>query len=777
MSENVTLTIDGREVTVPKGTLVIRAAEQLGIFIPRFCDHPLLDPLGACRQCIVEVEGQRKPMTSCTTVVSDGMVVRTQMSSEMAKDAQEGVLELLLINHPLDCPMCDKGGECPLQDQALEYGPSGSRFVEQKRRFTKPVSISPLVKLDRERCVLCARCTRFSEQIAGDPFIELLERGALEQVAIYEDEPFQSEFSGNVVQICPVGALTATPYRFQARPFETTTTISTCNRCASGCKTLVQERRGQLVRVLSGSNYETQDEWICDKGRFGYAYAQTPERITEPLMRKGDSFVPVSWAEAIDAIGGAVRSARDAREPMAAIGGAQLVDEDAYALARFARVVLGTNDVDARFGGTTGADDQVLSQIAAGAPTAGFADIDSAATVISIGLDLREVSPIVFLRVRKNARRGLQVIDVGARRSRLGEAGASWVEALPGQEVEALKGLDVAGPVVLLVGDQLIGDGSFAAAWNLALDRGWNFGWVPRKANARGSLESGCAPHLLPGGRQVLDDAHRAEVQKVWNAAPSPRPGRDGATILREAADLGVLLIAGADPVADAPGALKAGTSVEAAGFVIVIDLFLTDTARAADVILPATSVYERTGTLTSWEGRKQPVRGAVEQPGLAQDDRAILSQIAAELGHTGFPLTAEELKREMRQLATSETPERSTVEVESTPDSPARGSVLIAGTVLIDSGSMMHGANELNRTAHDPRIELNPEDAADAGIAEGSLVRIETAHGRASGTAKLTQRVARGAVWVPAQLGVLHGIDLVSAGGYTSVKVSRGDA
>ena len=299
MSEQVTFTIDGREVTVPKGTLVIRAAEQLGIYIPRFCDHPHLDPVGACRQCIVEIEGQRKPMTSCTTTAMEGMVVRTQLTSDIAREAQEGMLEFLLINHPLDCPMCDRGGECPLQDQALEFGPGGSRFVEPKRRFTKPVSISPLVKLDRERCVLCARCTRFSDQIANDPFIELLERGALEQVAIYEDEPYRSEFSGNVVQICPVGALTSGPFRFQARPFEMTTTGSTCNRCASGCRILVQERRGQLVRILAGSVPETQDDWICDKGRYGYPYAQTPERLTEPLVRKGNEFFPVSWAEAV----------------------------------------------------------------------------------------------------------------------------------------------------------------------------------------------------------------------------------------------------------------------------------------------------------------------------------------------------------------------------------------------------------------------------------------------------------------------------------------------
>src|SRR5436309_9061464 len=265
VEQRVTVTIDGFEITVPKGMLVIRAAELLGIQIPRFCDHPLLDPVGACRQCLVEVEGQAKPMASCTATCTDGMKVRTQMTSEIAREAQDGVLELLLINHPLDCPMCDKGGECPLQDQALAYGPGGSRFVDQKRRFVKPVPISPLVYLDRERCVLCARCTRFASEISGDPFIELFERGALEQVAIFEDEPYESVFSGNVIQICPVGALTSAKFRFKARPFDMASERSVCNMCASGCNTIVQSRRDQIVRVLAADNAEVNEVWMCDK--------------------------------------------------------------------------------------------------------------------------------------------------------------------------------------------------------------------------------------------------------------------------------------------------------------------------------------------------------------------------------------------------------------------------------------------------------------------------------------------------------------------------------
>ena len=267
--EMVELTIDGHQVSVPKGTLLIRAAELMGIQIPRFCDHPLLDPVGACRQCLVEVEGQRKPLASCTASVTPDMVVRTQLTSEIADKAQHGVMELLLINHPLDCPVCDKGGECPLQNQAMSNGRSDSRFTDVKRTFPKPINLSAQVLLDRERCVLCARCTRFSNQIAGDPFIELLERGALQQVGIASGEAFDSYFSGNTVQICPVGALTGTAYRFRARPFDLVSSPSVCEHCASGCAQRTDHRRGKVLRRLAGDDPEVNEEVELRQGPLG----------------------------------------------------------------------------------------------------------------------------------------------------------------------------------------------------------------------------------------------------------------------------------------------------------------------------------------------------------------------------------------------------------------------------------------------------------------------------------------------------------------------------
>ena len=341
---------------------MIRAAEQIGVQIPRFCDHPLLEPVGACRQCLVEVAmpdrdgnlktmmgppGRVKPQASCTLAVSEGMVVSTQVSSPVADKAQQGVMELLLINHPLDCPVCDKGGECPLQNQAMSNGRGESRFTETKRTFPKPINISAQVLLDRERCVLCARCTRFSEQIAGDPFIALVERGALQQVGIYEKEPFESYFSGNTIQICPVGALTSASYRFRSRPFDLISSPSVCEHCASGCALRTDHRRGKVTRRLAGFDPEVNEEWNCDKGRFAFRYARQDDRLTTPLVRDEETgeHRPASWTEAF---GVAARGLAAAEGSVGVLTGGRLTGEDAYAYSKFARVALGTNDIDFR---------------------------------------------------------------------------------------------------------------------------------------------------------------------------------------------------------------------------------------------------------------------------------------------------------------------------------------------------------------------------------------------------------------------------------------------
>lgn len=351
VTEEVTLTIDGRQVSVPKGSLLIRAAEKLGIEIPRFCDHPLLDPKGSCRQCLVEItdagngRGFPKPQTSCTTTVADGMVVQTGATSEVAAKANRGVMELLLINHPLDCPVCDKGGECPLQNQAMSAGQSETRFHDLKRTYPKPVKVSEQILLDRERCVLCDRCARFSDQISGDAFIHLTERGALQQIGFFESEPYHSYFSGNVVQICPVGAMTSADYRFQARPFDLMSTTTVCEHCASGCQLRTDHRHWQVKRRLAGMDMQVNEEWNCDKGRFAFHYGRQDDRITTPMVREDGKLRPASWPEAIDV---AVKGLKAAGSSVGVLTGGRLTLESQYAASKFARMVLRTNNIDFR---------------------------------------------------------------------------------------------------------------------------------------------------------------------------------------------------------------------------------------------------------------------------------------------------------------------------------------------------------------------------------------------------------------------------------------------
>ncbi|MGH8895154.1 MAG: NADH-quinone oxidoreductase subunit G, partial [Actinomycetes bacterium] len=457
----VSLTIDGFEVRVPKGTLVIRAAELIGIQVPRFCDHPLLEPVGACRQCLVEVEGQPKPLASCTTTVSGGMVVKTQLTSPVADKAQQGVMELLLINHPLDCPVCDKGGECPLQNQAMSNGRAESRFVDVKRTFPKPINISSQVLLDRERCVLCARCTRFSAQVAGDPFIEMLERGALQQVGIYESEPFQSYFSGNTVQICPVGALTGAAYRFRSRPFDLVSSPGVCEHCASGCAIRTDHRRGKVMRRLAGDDPQVNEEWNCDKGRWAFQYATAQDRLTYPQVRDEDGrLVTTSWAEALDVAAHGLERARGAAGVL--VGGRATL-EDAYGYAKFARVALRTNDVDFRARPHSAEEESFLASHVAGYGLGvTYGDLESASTVLLVGFEPEEESPIVFLRLRKAVRRGtLTVHAVAPFASRgLDKLSASVIPTAPGKEAEVLDALRTRDERLKDTVDALTGDGT-----------------------------------------------------------------------------------------------------------------------------------------------------------------------------------------------------------------------------------------------------------------------------------------------------------------------------
>src|SRR5580700_5438150 len=595
--DTVTVTIDGFEIVVPKGTWIIRAAELLGIAIPRFCEHPLLEPIGACRQCLVEVEGQRKPLASCITACSEGMVVKTQLTSAMADKAQQGVMELLLINHPLDCPMCDKGGECPLQNQAMSNGRGETRFAEAKRTFDKPVAISTEVLLDRERCISCTRCTRTSEEIAGDPFIEFLGRGPGQMIGTAEGKPFNSYFSGNTVQVCPVGALTGAAYRFRSRPYDLVSVPSVCEHCASGCRQRTDVRRGRVMRRLAGEEPLVNEEWNCDKGRWAFTYATQPDRLTAPLVRDADGrLVPASWPHALAVAAAGLVAARDAdaERPRGAgvLVGGRLTLEDAYAYAKFARVALDTNDVDMRARPHSREEEQFLAACVAGRGIGvSYADLEQAPAVLLAGFEPEDESPMIFLRLRKAVRHHhLQVFSIAALASPgLAKLSGELLATLPGDEAAALTALAAGGapsapepPVsggihtpgpplqewqrvgealgvpgaVILAGERLAEvPGALAAVARLAVASGARLAWIPRRAGERGAVEAGALPGLLPIGRPVTDATARAEVARVWGKSSLPAaPGRDTAAMIAAAADgeLAALVIAGVDP-ADLP--------------------------------------------------------------------------------------------------------------------------------------------------------------------------------------------------------------------------------
>ena len=751
----VTLTIDDHQISVPKGTLVIRAAELMGIQIPRFCDHPLLEPVGACRQCLVEVEGQRKPMASCTITVTPDMVVRTQLTSESADKAQRGVMELLLINHPLDCPVCDKGGECPLQNQAMSNGQSDTRFHDVKRTFPKPINLSAQVLLDRERCVLCARCTRFSTQIAGDPFIELLERGALQQVGIAADTPFDSYFSGNTVQICPVGALTGTAYRFRARPFDLVSTPSVCEHCASGCSQRTDHRRGRVLRRLAGDDPEVNEEWNCDKGRWAFAYAGQGDRITTPLVRDADgSQRPASWSEAV-AI--ATRGLSSAADRVGVLVGGRATLEDAYAYAKFARIVLGTNDVDFRSRAHSDEESRFLASAIAGRPmTVTYADIEAAPAVLLAGFEPEEESPIVYLRLRKaHRKRGLAVTAIAAFATRgLTKMGGTLVPTAPGDEAAALDalGTELVPGTLLLVGERLAtSPGALSAALRLVDRTGARLAWIPRRAGERGALEAGAAPHLLPGGRPSSDAAARAEMAAAWNVDELPdRPGRNTSEILAAAADgsLGALLIGGVE-VADLPDPAAALAAIDAAPFVVSLELRHGAVTERADVVFPIAPVTEKAGTFVDWEGRARTF-GAALPPNATPDSR-VLAALAEEVGVDLGVRDAAAARDELRRLGTWRGDAASAPNVSAPqPNRPGSGHAVLAGwRMLLDAGRLQDGEPHLAGTARPTVTRLSPATAAEIDATDGAPVTVATPRGTVTVPLQITDMPDR-VVWLP---------------------------
>ncbi len=766
----ITIVIDGFEVTVPKGTLVIRAAEQLGIQIPRFCDHPLLEPVGACRQCLVEIEinGRAfpKPQASCTIPVETGMIVKTQLTSPVAEKAQRGVMELLLVNHPLDCPVCDKGGECPLQNQAMSNGQGSTRFEGVKRTFEKPINISSQVLLDRERCVLCARCTRFSEQIASDPFITLNERGALQQVGIYENKPFESYFSGNTVQICPVGALTGAAYRFRARPFDLVSTPSACEHCASGCDMRTDVRRGKTLRRLAGEDASVNEEWNCDKGRWAFKYVTAVDRLKVPMVRDDSGeLVEVSWPEALAVAAVGLKSAK-----AAVLVGGRATHEDAYGYSKFARVALGTNDID--FRARISSDEErefIAARVAGSTPT--YRDIDKADQVLLVGFEPEEESPIVFLRINKQFRkRALKVVSIGSKESiAVDKLKAEFVKVAPGQEAAAIAAQSLTNKSVILVGERA-GEsaGSLSAVAALADKSGAKIAWIPRRAGERGAIEAGAIGNLLPGGRPVSDAAARVDMAAAWGVDSLPATiGLSTPQIIDavNAGSIGALLVGGVDPL-DLDNNLAALAALEKA-FVVSLEIAPSEVTARANVVLPVAAITEKSGSFLNWEGRPRSFDSAVSDS-LNRSDLRILSMIAEEMGVTINLGTVTSAIKEIAALGKWEGAKVELTPISSVakPQLNSNEALITSWRRLLDLGTLQAGEENLAGTSRPTVAVISPKRAADMGVVDGDQLKISTQQGSVTLSA-LVENIHDDAVWAPrnsrgsallANLGVAHG-------------------
>jgi NADH-quinone oxidoreductase subunit G len=783
---HVALTIDGVEVTAPKGELVIRTCERLGIHVPRFCDHPLLDPAGACRQCLVEVElGGRpmpKPQASCTITVADGMVVRTQHTSPVADKAQHGVMELLLINHPLDCPICDKGGECPLQNQAMSNGRADSRFYEPKRTFPKPIPITAQVLLDRERCILCQRCTRFAGQVAGDQFIDLLERGADQQVGTAQTANLaavgpglnggQSYFSGNTIQICPVGALTSATYRFRARPFDLVSTPGVCEHCASGCAQRTDWRRGRVMRRLAGNDPAVNEEWNCDKGRFAFTYAFAPDRFTRPLVRGKDSgeLREASWTDALRAAADGLLAARDAGG-VGVLTGGRLTVEDAYAYAKFARVALGTNDVDFRARPHSAEElDFLAAHVVGATPETGgltYADLRTAPIVLCVAFEPEEESPIVFLRLRKAARGHTQVWHLSSWTSPgVAKTGGRLLPCVPGGEAAALTDLPShvgdllrRDGAVVLVGERAAEvPGLPTAVAGLAAETGARLAWVPRRAGERGALAAGAAPGLLPGGRPVTDAAARADVERAWGLPPGgipATPGRSTDEQLRAAAagELGGLVVGGVDPF-DLADPRLAERALRAVGFVVSLELRPSAVTAHADVVLPVAPAMHRSGTYLNWEGRLRAFGTTIESTSQLPDCR-VLDTLAVEMDADLFVPTPAAAARQLRGLGlVSRHPGHERPAQALQQPAAGAGQVFLATwRALLDNGSLQDEEPHLAGTARAATARLSVSTANALGVTFGAAVTVSTRHGAITLPAAEAD-LPDGVVWLPANSG-----------------------
>ena len=861
----VNMTIDGLPVAVEKGTLLIRAAEQVGVRIPRFCDHPLLAPSANCRQCLVEVampgrdgvvRPMPKPQPSCAMTAVEGMEISTQATSQVAARAQAGTMEFLLINHPLDCPVCDKGGECPLQNQALELMASGAqsatRFTDVKRTFPKPLRLTSNVLLDRDRCILCQRCVRFADQVAGDRFIALQGRGGghaggevtgglySEQIGRFDagvldyaggaeqaaarglavaeirgganlvpeaehagpggepgvvdglatgpageeldvsGRPFASYFSGNIIQICPGGALTSARYRFRARPVDLVSTDSVTEQDASGSAVRVDMRRGVVLRHLAGNDPEVNEEWITDKDRFGFAWSRLPDRLTSPLVRDEDTgeLVTASWPEALDLAASALGRAADGGVGL--LPGGRLTLEDAWAWSRFARTVLGTNDIDQRTRPTGPQEEAFLAARVAGTGLGvTYTSLERAGQVLLVALEPEDECGALFLRLRKAVRaKGTRVATVTTLRS----AGSTKLDAqvvltLPGREADAVADLARTHPALVealgapgatvLVGERAAAvPGLLGAVDALVTATGARLAWVPRRSGERGGIEAGLLPGLLPGGRPVSDPAARAQVERAWGLGPGRHlpaaPGRTAEEILAAAArgELAGLLVGGVD-LRDLPDPALARTALSRVGTVVQLEVRRSEVSRYADVVLPVAPAVEKNGTFVNWEGRVRPFGQA--HVSRARTDRQVLGLLARQMGHDLGVDDLTALHAALAALGLWTGPRTPLAPAgQAGPGGYGGGAggqdvwngvglraLLATHKPLLDAGRLQDGEPFLAATAKAPVVRVGTDIATSLSLAAGQEVTVATAAGSITLPA-VVGGVSDGTVWLP---------------------------
>ena len=743
----VSITINGRTVEARKGELIIAAADRADEYIPRFCYHPRMSSVGMCRQCLVEVEGPRGPMmvVSCMTPVADGQVVRTD--TPQVKRAHEGILELLLANHPLDCPVCDKGGECPLQDQAFSHGAGESRFVEEKRHYEKPIPISELVYLDRERCILCDRCTRFADEVAGDPLISFTQRGNNTQVMTFPDEPFASYFSGNTVQICPVGALTAKPYRFKARPWDLEQRESTCTSCSVGCRTVVQSSRDELLRYQGVDSDPVNWGWLCDRGRFNFQSVNSSDRLVSPQLKSGDSFEATTWSHALDEIARVIRHATPGS--VAILGGARGTNEDAFMWGQLADA-LGINMRDAQLGDGLPVGIYGYSQATIDSTCAG-------GTVILLAPDLKEELPVLHLRLRDAAeKKRISIIEVSSHETGLTKHAWRSVRAESGTTASVLSAL-MADPVVaakLAEGPVTV----VAGRPNLA------------EAAEHTMAAVDVAVSAVPAAK-VLPVLRRGNVRGALTLGLAPRQNNDATAILEAAATghVDCLILLGADPMSDIADADLARRGIAGAKFVVAIDTFLTQSAAHADVVLPAAAYGEKDGTTMNLEGRVTNVVQKITPRGTSRADWMIAAELADMLGHDFGVTTLNDVQKLMATKVPSfgatttrvaikrdgvvvdlQLPTRTPVTAPAAAPRNGYEFRLDVSRKLYDRAVSTVTSPALEALAPGASVSIHSLDLDRIGASEGANVRVSNSHSSIVLPVRVTDSVPRGTAVIP---------------------------